>query len=97
MATSTTVDTMIIVAVLMTMLTPTIARPVRAPMLITPATKQRPRVEDEGFGKSSTCARGRRATAARVVLFVMYCAPPARAQGRAHARSACDARKARAH
>eukprot|EP00959_Pyramimonas_sp_CCMP1952_P102846 2150857-Pyramimonas_sp.AAC.1 len=65
---------MMLVAMLVAMLAPTEARPVRAPMLITPARWRRPRVGDEGFGKNSICARGRRARVVRM----------ARAQGRAN-------------
>eukprot|EP00959_Pyramimonas_sp_CCMP1952_P332585 6964428-Pyramimonas_sp.AAC.1 len=43
----------------------TTARPVTAPMLITPTTMTASPVGDEGVGRISTCARGRRARVAR--------------------------------
>eukprot|EP00959_Pyramimonas_sp_CCMP1952_P242334 5065309-Pyramimonas_sp.AAC.1 len=61
MATSTPVDTMMIVAMLVAMLTATTARPLKASTLVTPTTMTASRVGDEGFGRGSTCARGRRA------------------------------------
>eukprot|EP00959_Pyramimonas_sp_CCMP1952_P136211 2849942-Pyramimonas_sp.AAC.1 len=79
-ATSTTADTMMIVAVLVTTTTTmTTATPMTAPILVTPMTMMVP--TRHSLGHISTCARGLRAREARMELFDRGPAPPTCAQG----------------
>eukprot|EP00959_Pyramimonas_sp_CCMP1952_P369964 7748478-Pyramimonas_sp.AAC.1 len=69
MATSTTVNAMLIIAMVVTVVAMTTARTMGAPMLARRQRRRRPRVGGEGSGRNSKRARGRRARVARVPLF----------------------------